>query len=98
MNKLADSAVVTASRNQVSCDLFESILIYNIDMRSYHALEGVGGKLWRTIQNPIAFGELLGILAGEYDVAKPQLRKDMVELLGELLEKGLVVIGKAGGE
>jgi hypothetical protein len=67
----------------------ETVLL-DLQGDSYFSLNKVGTRIWQLLQNNYAVGEVLEILEGEYDVDRGALEQDLQQLLGELLQAGLV--------
>jgi hypothetical protein len=52
----------------------------------------VATSVWRELSEPRSFGQLRDALIEEYEVDSEQCARDLVELLKDLSEKGLVTI------
>jgi coenzyme PQQ synthesis protein D (PqqD) len=75
----------------VSCDLSGSAAILNLSSGMYYGLEGVGGRIWTLLQQPIAVQSLLDRLLSEYE-ADARCEDDLFELLRQLADEGLIDI------
>ena len=62
------------------------------DMRSghYFGLDGVGARLWELIGEHLGLEAIMERLYSEYEVSMEVLRRDVGELLQELVRRGLV--------
>jgi hypothetical protein len=87
---LSDASRIVVSKDQVSCDLGGEAAILNLQNGVYYGLNPVGAHIWNLIQQPVTFGEVRDALLREYDVESTVLESDMQELLGQLIEQGLV--------
>ena len=56
----------------------------------YFGLNEVGSAIWQQMDGQKSLAEICKLLLAEYDVAPAVLEADMLELIGELLQKGLV--------
>ena len=56
----------------------------------YFGLNEVGSEIWKTIDGKKSLAEISALLLAEYDVVPTVLEADMLELIGELLNKGLI--------
>lgn len=67
-------------------------VILNLDNEAYHGLGEVGTRMWVVLQESATIAEAYAQLLSEYDVDAGQLESDLVELLLELREHGLIII------
>lgn len=69
----------------------EGVLL-NLQNGKYYGLNEVGTRLWLLLSENGSLEAAYQALLAEYDVAEAQLRQDVVELVGRLVEQGLLVI------
>jgi hypothetical protein len=72
----------------------ESVLL-NLNSERYYGLDKVGTRIWTALGSTPSIQEAYDALLDEYDVAPEVLREDMKELIGQLVENGLLEL--AGG-
>ncbi|HXL21998.1 MAG TPA: PqqD family protein [Candidatus Dormibacteraeota bacterium] len=69
----------------------ESVLL-NLDTERYFGLDGTGTRMWQAVTAApnisVAYGELLQ----EFDVEPELLRTNLTDLLGRLLDNGLLEV------
>ena len=58
----------------------------------YYGLDGVGSNIWERLAEPTAVEALLTALERDYRAEEGEIRKDTVDLLEELVERGLLNI------
>ena len=56
----------------------------------YYGLDEVGGRIWALTQDRPTTTEIVDVLAQEFEVTRPELEQDVVEVLQSLKSKGLV--------
>ena len=56
----------------------------------YYGLDEVGGRVWSLASERRSLGEILTVLADEYEVERDQLETDVAEVLRALKTKGLI--------
>ena len=63
-----------------------------LDLRSglYFGLNEVGARIWCLIEQHGEVGRILAALADEFDAPEARLRQDLLALIEQLREKGLV--------
>lgn len=94
--KLTMDCVVSLAADQVSSELAGEIVILNLAAGVYHGLEGTGARVWQLIQKPCKVSQVRDALLNEYDVEADRCERDLLELLEEFANNGLVRIEAAG--
>lgn len=84
-------SVVVASPDQVSADLAGDAAILQLRNGVYYTLDPVGARVWSLLRNPHSVADLEDILLKEYEVEPEECRRDLLELLEELLAAGLIL-------
>ena len=69
----------------------ESVIL-NLDAESYFGLDEVGTRMWQAVTEADSIQAAFDTLAEEYEVDPDTLRDDLGELLGTLLDRGLVEV------
>lgn len=82
--------MVVVSQDQVSCDLSGESAILNLKAGVYYGLNEVGTKIWKLIQEPRRVGDLRDALLEEYEVEPDRCEADLMILLQDLLDNGLI--------
>lgn len=90
---LSSRAIVVASKDQISCDLGEEAAILGMKNSVYYGLDPVGARIWRLLQQPRSIGEICEAIVSEYDVTRERFESDLIRLLQQMLEEGLVELG-----
>ena len=94
MTKISIDSTVVVADEIVSCDLDGEAAILNIKDGVYYGLDPIGAKIWNLIQKPRVINDIAKIIWDEYDVDKDQCKIDILELIRELLNNGLVKINE----
>lgn len=92
MSTLSLSTPLTVSEDQVSCDLAGEAVILNLKSGKYFGLNEVGARIWELLKEQRTPEAILGVLLEEYDVDSEQCQHDLVELLQQLTEQGLIYV------
>lgn len=85
-------AVVAAGPEQVSSELGDEVVVLGLESGQYHGVTDVGIRIWQLVQQPICVEEIRDRIFEEYDVDEARCEQDVVEFLGQLLERGLVEV------
>lgn len=90
--KIAHTDVVVASRSQLSTSVGSETVILHTDKGEYFGLNEVGASIWRLVQQPRSVEEIKSELVSEYDVTPEQCEEDLMQILAQLVEAGLIEI------
>ena len=69
----------------------ESVIL-NLDSEAYIGLDSMGARMWTALTTSKSIQKAYDDLLEEYDVTEEQLRHDLAELIGRLVEQGLVEV------
>jgi hypothetical protein len=61
-----------------------------LETEKYFGLDTTGTRMWELVTNSPTIEAAYGTLAHEFDVEPETLRRHLAELLGELVENGLL--------
>ena len=67
----------------------ESVIL-NLNTSTYFGLDPVGTRIWNLLQDQVTLERIRAQLLAEYEVSEGQCTEDMLTLVNQLLEKGLV--------
>ena len=73
----------------------EGVLL-NLTSGLYFGLNEVGTRIWRLIEEDGEIQRIVTALAEEYDAPTDRLREDLISLILQLRDKGLVHVEPAG--
>lgn len=90
MSTVSLSSTFSVSEDQVSCDLAGEAVILNLKSGKYFGLNEVGARIWELLKEHRTPDTIRDTLLDEYDVDPQQCEQDLLELLQQLLEQGLI--------
>lgn len=85
-----ERAIITAVKDQVSCDLEGEAVILKLDTGVYYGLNEVGARVWALVQQPTPFKVMLQTVISEYEVEPQECANDLLTLVRELKSAGLI--------
>jgi len=85
-------SVVAASSELVTANLDGEVVILGFQSGSYFGLDQVGALVWDLLQKPHTVIELRDRILEEYEIDQDRCEQDLLNLLGELLDKRLIEI------
>ncbi|MDQ3396353.1 MAG: PqqD family protein [Deinococcota bacterium] len=68
----------------------ETLVLLNLDDGQYYALNEVGGRVWDLCDGSYRVSELVATICQEYDAPDGVVEADVLELLEELADAGLL--------
>jgi hypothetical protein len=86
------SDVVVASSGQVSCDLDGESVILSLASGLYFGLNPVATFIWNHLQQSRIVAEIRDDVTREFDVESERCERDLMDLLRQLAEFGLVEV------
>ena len=75
----------------------EAVLL-DLKSESYFGLDAVGTRIWRLVEQNGHLKSVHSAMLSEFDVESSRLEHDLQELIGRLVEAGLVSIEAAGAK
>ena len=93
---LTEASLVAASEDVVACDLADGAALLDLKSSTYFTLNEVGSQVWGLIREPMPVSEVGEALLMRYDVDPARCRQDLVALLQQLADAGLINISDAG--
>ena len=85
-------SVIVQSKDQISCDLAGEAAILEMKKGVYYGLDTVGARIWNLIKEPRKVCDVWKALLEEYEVAPADCRRDLLSLLGNLFDAGLIQV------
>jgi Coenzyme PQQ synthesis protein D (PqqD) len=70
--------------------LGDEAVILNLATSKYFGLNSVGTRLWQLIAEHGSVDKVIEAFRAEYEVEEKQLRRDLSDLIQQLMQKGLV--------
>jgi hypothetical protein len=79
-------------RDVIMRELDREAVILNLESEMYFGLDDVGSRMWTLMTESMSIHDAFETLRGEYDVEEERLRDDLLKLLGQLIDNGLLVL------
>jgi hypothetical protein len=85
-------SVVVASPDQVSSELAGEVVILDVNRGVYHGLDPTGARIWKLVQERRKVSDVRDAILSEYNVEPERCERDLLALLRQLAEHGLVEV------
>ena len=89
---LSLETVVARRPGLLEAQVDNEIVALNIESGVCYGLNAVGARVWNLIEEPTRIGEVCDTLLAEYTVEPDTCRREVLELVEELMSEGLVVV------
>lgn len=76
-------------------DLGDDVVLLDLRSGVYFSLDPVGARVWHLLDRAPVLREIVGSLIDEYDVTEARCAADLVRLVTEMRERGLVEVSDA---
>lgn len=86
------STLIVAEKGQVSTELGGEAIILSLDSGRYYSLNDTGSMVWEMIQEPKPMSALRDAILDEYDVETDVCEMDLLALLRQLADEGLIIV------
>jgi hypothetical protein len=92
ITKVQRESIVQWSTRPVSTAVGEEIVLMNLERGRCYGLGPVGTDVWKRLSTPMRVADLVEQLALEYTAEREVLERDVLEVLGQYAEEGLIVV------
>ncbi|MBE9533970.1 MAG: PqqD family protein [Proteobacteria bacterium] len=86
------SLFVVAAKDQISRDLEGEAVILNLKSGMYCGLSEVGARIWQLLQESTSVKEIRDTLLGEYEVEPDRCERELLALLQDMADNGLIEV------
>jgi hypothetical protein len=85
-------SIAVVSGELVSANLDGEVVILGFKSGSYYSLDQVGAFVWDLLQMPQKVSMIRDSILNEYDIDVQRCEQDLLNLLNDLADKGLIEI------
>jgi len=89
---VSHDSIVTVTQVQISCQVNGETVILHFDSGNYFGLNDVGTLVWKMMERPRSICALRDAILSEYEVEPDQCERELLDLLEELRERGLIEV------
>ncbi|MCA1199568.1 PqqD family protein [Sphingomonas sp. R647] len=87
--------VIGQSRDWISSDLGDQLMMMNIDRGIYIGLNPMGAQIWRLIETPHATDDICAELIDRFEVDPATCRAEVDAFIDKMAARGLVLVTAA---
>ena len=89
MEKITEN-FIKRSENFVDTEIDGDIVMMDTESGGYFALGLVASEIWRYIESPKKYDDIIDFLLKKYKVSEEQCKKETLEFINEMIEKKIV--------
>lgn len=89
---LSLSSTVKVSDGIVHRDLQGELVLLSLNSGHYFGLDALGTRIWHLLGEGQSLEGVIRILVQDYDVTEAQCRQDLLSLIAEMRDKGLIEV------
>jgi hypothetical protein len=78
---IADETLISRSASVLAAEVDGEIVMMSIEQGRYFGLDDIGSDIWKRIDPPCSFSELIARLAADYDADRATIAADVRALL-----------------
>ena len=90
MNQVSLDTPLVVPDDVIFRELDGEAIILNLATGMYFGLDEVGTRAWALVTESGTLRHAVDVMTDEYEVERPALESDLIELAGRLMDKGLV--------
>jgi hypothetical protein len=88
--RVTDSTVIARSPSVLTAEVDGEIVMMSIERGRYFGLDDIGSDIWKRLDTPCAFADLIDRLVADYEADRATIAEDVRTLLGRMVEHDVV--------
>ena len=90
---IGDQTLISRSTGLLVAPVHDETVMMDIESGHYYGLDDIGSEIWRRLEAPRTFGELVDSLAADYEADRAVIAEDVRRLLSQMAEHKVVSLG-----
>jgi hypothetical protein len=87
---IAEATVISRSSSVLTAEVGGEVVMMSIAQGRYYALDDISSDVWKRIEPPCTFGDLIDGLAADYDADRGTIEADVRTLLDRMAAQDVV--------
>jgi hypothetical protein len=88
--RVADATVISRSPSVLTAEVDGEVVMMSIERGRYFGLDDIGSDIWKRLEAPCSFADLIDRLAADYAADRATIAADVQALLGRMVEQDVV--------
>ncbi len=89
---IKDQTFIARSSALKVATLQDEIVMMHVETGRYYNLDEIGSDIWRRLESPRTFGDLVNLLVVDYDAERAVIAEDVRKLLSIMAEYEVVTL------
>jgi hypothetical protein len=89
-SRIADSTIISHSPSVLTAEVGGEVVMMSIEQGHYFGLDDIGSDIWRRLDQPRSFSDLIDGLVADYNADRAIIAADVRVLLGRMAEQDVV--------
>jgi hypothetical protein len=85
-----DATAISRSPSVLTAEVDGEVVMMSIEQGRYFGLDDIGSDIWKRLDTPCSFAELIDRLASDYDADQATIAADVCDLLSRMAEQDVV--------
>jgi hypothetical protein len=90
MSEIVDSTIISRSSSVLTAEVNDEVVMMSIEHGHYFGLDDIGSDIWKRLDSPCAFADLVERLAADYDADRATIAADVRVLLERMAAQDVV--------
>jgi hypothetical protein len=86
------TSLVCHAPNPVAADVAGETVLMSLERNRCYGLGEIGSEIWKKLRSPVCVGDLIAGLSREYEAAPDVIEQDVLDLLTQLADEGLITV------
>jgi hypothetical protein len=88
--RIADTTIISRSPSVITAEVDGEVVMMSIEQGQYFGLDDIGSDIWKRLDPPCAFADLINRLATDYDADRASIAADVRALLETMAKRDVV--------
>lgn len=88
--KIDERTLITRSTEVMTASVHDETVMMDIESGRYYGLDDIGSEIWRMLETPRRFGDLVDSLLKDYEADRAVIAADLRKLLSLMAEYKIV--------
>ena len=89
-SRIADTTIISRSPSVITAEVDGEVVMMSIEQGQYFGLDDIGSDIWKRLDAPCAFADLIDRLAADYEADRASIAADVRALLETMAERDVV--------
>ncbi len=94
-SSITEETVIARNAGLLTSAVHDETVMMDLDSGHYYGLDDIGSEIWRHLEAPRRFGDLVDRLAADYDANRAVIADDVHKLLAVMAEHKVVTLAQA---